>query len=49
MTRFLATLLFACIALPLSARDASQAPRTTHVLFVGNSLVYVNNLIEAAR
>ena len=49
MTRFLITLFFACFVLPLSAQDASQAPRTLRVLFVGNSLVYVNNLPAVLR
>ena len=49
MTRFLITLFFACFVLPLSAQDASQAPRTLRVLFVGNSLVYVNNLPATLR
>lgn len=47
--RWLATLFLACMALPLSAQDAPQAPRTLRVLFVGNSLVYVNNLPAVLR
>lgn len=49
MMRWLATLFLACMALPLSAQDAPQAPRTLRVLFVGNSLVYVNNLPAVLR
>lgn len=49
MTRFFAALILACVACTASAQDASQAPRKLRVLFVGNSLVYVNNLPAALR
>ena len=50
MTRLLAFLLFAVAGIA-SAQVAPQpqAPRTLRVLFVGNSLVYVNNLPAALR
>ena len=50
MTRLLATLLLTCVAFAATAQEAApRQARTLRVLFVGNSLVYVNNLPAALR
>lgn len=45
LLRLLLTLLIVCMAMPVSASPATTPQRATlRVLFVGNSLTYVNNL-----